>query len=130
MSRLLLDFVPSRATVLGSGRRDGNWNAPTPHQRSGRGFDLPACASRAEVASARQQSERGEYRLLTGNEIGVLLAHYLLVDDPKPANDRLVITTIVSSPLLSVIARELEVRYDETLTGFKWIVDILKRSNR
>ena len=66
---------------------------------------------------------RGDYRLLTGNEIGVLLAHYLLVDDPKPAADRLVLTTIVSSPLLSVIARELDVRYDETLTGFKWIAN-------
>ncbi|GAC1354569.1 MAG: phospho-sugar mutase [Polyangiales bacterium] len=66
---------------------------------------------------------QGSFVALTGNEIGVLLAHYLLVDDPKPAKDRLVLTTIVSSPLLSVIARELGVRYEETLTGFKWIAN-------
>jgi phosphomannomutase len=34
---------------------------------------------------------------------------------------RLVITTIVSSPMLGVIARKLGVAYEETLTGFKWI---------
>lgn len=66
---------------------------------------------------------RGGHALLTGNEIGIVLAHYLLVDDPNPPADRLVLTTIVSSPLLGVMARELGVRYDETLTGFKWIAN-------
>jgi len=65
----------------------------------------------------------GGYTLLSGNEIGVLLAHYLLTDDPNPLGDRLAITTIVSSPLLSVMAKKLGVRYDETLTGFKWIAN-------
>jgi phosphomannomutase len=63
---------------------------------------------------------RGTYRALTGNEIGVLLAHYLLTE-AIPSGDRLVMTTIVSSPLLGVMANKLGVRYDETLTGFKWI---------
>jgi phosphomannomutase len=34
-----------------------------------------------------------------------------------------VITTIVSSPCLGGIAKELGVRYAETLTGFKWIAN-------
>src|SRR5262249_24342069 len=35
--------------------------------------------------------------------------------------DRLVVATLVSSPMLGVMARSLGVRYEETLTGFKWI---------
>lgn len=63
----------------------------------------------------------GHYVTLSGNEIGVLLGHHRLVDDPRPAADRSVITTIVSSPMLGHIASQLQVRYAETLTGFKWI---------
>lgn len=87
-------------------------------------------ADRLAVAyrEGRGKGGAGSLRLLTGNELGVLLAHHRLVDDPAvrggaPAADRLVITTIVSSPLLGVIARDLGVRYEETLTGFKWIAN-------
>ncbi len=62
----------------------------------------------------------GEYLQLTGNEVGVLLGHYLLTE--KPSNKpRAVIASIVSSPLLGRIAADLGVHYEETLTGFKWI---------
>lgn len=64
---------------------------------------------------------------LSGNEVGVLLGHYLLADDPAAGGDRLAITTIVSSPLLGVICRALGVRYAETLTGFKWIANMAMR---
>lgn len=69
------------------------------------------------------RGRNGQFVMLTGNEIGVLLGHHRLVDDPKPHADRLVITTIVSSPQLGSIAGELGVRYAETLTGFKWIAN-------
>lgn len=65
----------------------------------------------------------GRYRMLTGNEIGVLLGHHRLTDDPAPAEHRMVITTIVSSPQLGAIAQALGVEYAETLTGFKWIAN-------
>lgn len=65
----------------------------------------------------------GGFVALNGNELGVLLGHYLLADDPHPARDRLAITTIVSSPLLGMICKALGVRYAETLTGFKWITN-------
>lgn len=66
---------------------------------------------------------RGEdYVQLTGNEVGALLGHWLLTENP-PAGDKLVATTIVSSPLLGRIARTMNVRYAETLTGFKWIAN-------
>jgi phosphomannomutase len=62
------------------------------------------------------------WRQLTGNEFGVLLGHYLLTEKPV-SGPRVVIASIVSSPLLGRIAASLGVRYEEVLTGFKWIAN-------
>lgn len=59
---------------------------------------------------------------LTGNQVGVLLGHYLLTEGPK-GEDRLVLASCVSSPQLGAIAEALGVAYEETLTGFKWIAN-------
>lgn len=63
----------------------------------------------------------GSYRMLSGDQIGVLLADYLLSEGPQ--DDRLVATTIVSSSLLEKMAAATGVAYRETLTGFKWIAN-------
>ena len=62
----------------------------------------------------------GRWRMLRGDETGVLLGGYVLstVDTADP----LVATTIVSSSLLGKMARAQGARYAETLTGFKWLV--------
>jgi phosphomannomutase len=61
----------------------------------------------------------GGWRQLSGNQIGVLMADFLLehagVDDP------LVIQSIVSSPMLASVAAAHGAAYERTLTGFKWI---------
>jgi phosphomannomutase len=77
----------------------------------------------ADRLAVAVRDESGRWVQLTGNEVGALFGYYLLVDDPRPAQDRLVVTSIVSSPLLGVMARELGVRYEEVLTGFKWIAN-------
>ena len=59
------------------------------------------------------------YRVLSGDQVGVLLADYLLEVGPK--DTRMVATTIVSSQLLGFLARQAGADYRETLTGFKWI---------
>ncbi len=66
----------------------------------------------------------GGWRTLTGDQVGALLGAYLLdAAPPGPGpDDRLVVTTIVSSTLLSRIAAAAGAQYAETLTGFKWIV--------
>jgi phosphomannomutase len=64
--------------------------------------------------------EDGEWRRLTGNEVGVLLADAVL--STTTGADRLVVTTIVSSPQLARMAAAAGVHYAETLTGFKWVV--------
>jgi phosphomannomutase len=80
-------------------------------------------ADRLAVAVPRVESPG--YLQLTGNQVGVLLGHYLLTERPiKEGKRRVVMATIVSSPLLGAIARSLGVRYEETLTGFKWIANL------
>jgi phosphomannomutase len=76
--------------------------------------------------------EHGRYVQLTGNQLGALLGHYLLVErapaapaagDARAVRPRAVLASIVSSPLLGRIAADLGVHYEETLTGFKWIAN-------
>jgi phosphomannomutase len=62
----------------------------------------------------------GDYRMLTGDEVGALLGEHVIRQ--TSGEDRLVATTIVSSSLLGKIAAEYGVHYAETLTGFKWIM--------
>jgi len=66
---------------------------------------------------------QGKLQMLSGNEVGVLLGHYLLTQKKPRPSKPLVITTIVSSTQLGEIARALGALYDERLTGFKWIAN-------
>jgi phosphomannomutase len=77
----------------------------------------------ADRLAVMARDSAGKLQLLTGNEVGVLLGHYLLTQrKPRPAKP-LVITTIVSSTQLGEIAKALGALYDERLTGFKWIAN-------
>jgi phosphomannomutase len=62
----------------------------------------------------------GGWRRLTGDEIGWLLGDHILRH--TTGDDRLVITTLVSSSMLSRMAAHHGVHFRETYTGFKWIV--------
>ncbi|MBE1533693.1 phospho-sugar mutase [Actinomadura algeriensis] len=68
------------------------------------------------------------WRPLTGDEVGGLLAEHVLRH--TSGDDRLVVTTIVSSSLLGKIARAHGVRFAESLTGFKWIMKAGTRADR
>ncbi len=63
--------------------------------------------------------DAGGWRRLTGDEIGVLLADWML--RLRPQGRSLVATSVVSSSMLAVMARDAGVEFVETLTGFKWI---------
>lgn len=70
----------------------------------------------------------GEYQLINGNQIGSLLTYYVLsckkaAGALKP-NDYIV-KTIVTSNLFSDIAKSFDVNYYETLTGFKFIGEVM-----
>jgi phosphomannomutase len=62
----------------------------------------------------------GGWRMLRGDQTGVLLGEYLLTRPDRDA-DPLVATSIVSGSLLRKVAAEHGARYAETLTGFKWL---------
>jgi phosphomannomutase len=57
------------------------------------------------------------WRMLRGDEVGVLLADWLLRKGIRGTYA----TTIVSSTMLSAMAARHQVGFAETLTGFKWI---------
>src|SRR6185503_8395506 len=76
----------------------------------------------ADRLAVAVKDETDGFRLLSGNELGLLLAHYLLTERP-PSGPKVVMTTVVSSSLLRRIAEGFGVEYAETLTGFKWIAN-------
>jgi phosphomannomutase len=61
----------------------------------------------------------GSWRRLGGDEVGWLLADHILAH--TTGDDRLVVTTLVSSSLLGDMAKSYGVHAKETYTGFKWI---------
>lgn len=65
----------------------------------------------------------GKFVALSGNQVGVLLADFLLRRHRASGDNRtpLVVQSVVSSPLLRAIAEDYGARYERTLTGFKWI---------
>jgi phosphoglucomutase len=77
-------------------------------------------ADRTGIAVPHQ----GQYVLLSGNEVGVLLSDWLArraKDAGQDVRDKLVVTTIVSSTMLDALAREHGFELRRTLTGFKYI---------
>lgn len=72
----------------------------------------------------------GEYALLTGNQTGALLLHYLLSQKKEkgvlPANG-VVLKTIVTSEIGAQIARSFGLQVVDTLTGFKFIGEKIKQ---
>jgi phosphomannomutase len=81
------------------------------------------------AAALPDPSGRG-YRMLSGNEIGALLADDAIEHAATGGKRKLVVTTVVSSSFLSRMARDRDVAYRETLTGFKWIADEAIRVER
>lgn len=60
-----------------------------------------------------------KWRVLHGDEIGAIFAKYLI--ETGKLKNKSVANSLVSSTILSKIAQKHGVRFEETLTGFKWI---------
>ncbi len=68
------------------------------------------------------RSNDGDWRALTGDQVGAALCHYLLhLKEPPAGPDALVVSTVVSSRLAGAIAAAAGAHAVETLTGFKWL---------
>lgn len=73
------------------------------------------------LAVAAPQSD-GQWHILSGNDVGALLCDYLL-QRTEPHPKRLVLSTVVSSPLIGSIAQAHGAHWEQTLTGFKWLMN-------
>ncbi len=66
----------------------------------------------------------GEYQLITGNQMGVLLADYIITSRKNlgsmPKNPAM-IRSIVTSPMADRLCEKNNIKLVECLTGFKWI---------
>jgi phosphomannomutase len=74
----------------------------------------------ADRLAAAVPDGHGGWQTLTGNQIGVLLADYLLARAPRSPQP-LCVQSVVSSPMLASICDAHGARLERTLTGFKWI---------
>ncbi len=66
------------------------------------------------------------YELLTGNQLGALLLHYLLSTKKSKGilpDNGIMLKTIVTSELGAMIAKQFGVTTENTLTGFKYIAE-------
>ncbi|KFZ38095.1 phosphoglucomutase [Shewanella mangrovi] len=84
---------------------------------------LIACANDPDADRLAVAVKRGsDYQQLTGDQVGLLLGHYLL--SKATPQQRLVGTTIVSSSMLAAVAQAAGGKCFTTLTGFKWLTNV------
>lgn len=125
--------MPAPAVVAEQQQPDGSFpTVPFPNPEEPGAMDLlmaRAAAVGANVALANDPdadrlgvaipTSGGGWRRLGGDEVGWLLADHILRH--TTGDDRLVVTTLVSSSLLSRMATAHGATCKETFTGFKWI---------
>ena len=78
--------------------------------------------------SVRDKS--GQYIMLSGNEMGILFTDYILsqkANRDELKDNSVVISTVVSTRLTKEIAKKYNVKYLTTLTGFKYIGELINQ---
>ena len=72
--------------------------------------------------------DNGEYKLMTGNEVGAMLCEYLLSqlkEKGRLPEKPVVVKTIVTTPLISAVCKEYGAEMADLLTGFKYIGELV-----
>jgi len=78
------------------------------------------------------RTSTGDYQVLTGNQIGLLVMDYILAAKQRSGQllpGSFVVTTIVSTKLTRKIAAYYGVKLFEVLTGFKFIAEIIQNED-
>ena len=73
---------------------------------------------------------KGEFQILNGNQTGSLLIYYLLKkwqENKKITGNQFVVKTIVTTDLIEEIAKKFNVECYSTLTGFKYIAELIQK---
>jgi phosphoglucomutase len=87
-------------------------------------------ADRFGIAMPSTNSPDGSYTLVTGNQIGVLLADYIflsLTELERMPKKAAMINSIVTTGMQKKVAEYYGAECYECLTGFKWIADVMRR---
>ena len=82
-------------------------------------------ADRVGIAA---KNPKGEFQLLNGNQTGAMLVYYLLKKRKEIGlkGNEYIGKTIVTTELINDIASHFGVNCYDTLTGFKWIADLIR----
>ncbi|WP_235296284.1 phospho-sugar mutase [Portibacter marinus] len=74
------------------------------------------------------RNNKDEMVLLNGNQTMIVMVDFLLKKKKEKGleGNEFIASTIVSTPMLRVIAEDYNVEYKEVLTGFKWIAKLIK----
>ena len=115
-------------------RQDGNFpTCPAPNPETEAALELAIARARKEnadlIVATDPDCDRvgvavrhsGGYKVLSGNEVGLLLMEYILSGRKPSARTPVVVKTIVTSDLAYEIARAYGAEVVEVLTGFKYI---------
>jgi len=84
----------------------------------------------ADRVGVAVKDSSGEFRLLNGNQVGSLLTYYklsVLSDKKIIRKNSYIAKTIVTTDLIKQIADSYHIKTYETLTGFKYIADVIRK---
>lgn len=70
---------------------------------------------------------KGEWKYLTGNEMGLIFAHYVL-SNKKFEKSPFIVSTYVSTYLTDKIASHFGAKVYRTPTGFKWLGNVIEKT--
>ena len=79
------------------------------------------------------KDEKNDYKVLTGNETGILLTEYIiksLKENDKLPRNGVVVKTIVTTELIKKIALDYDIEVIDVLTGFKYIGEKIEEFNK
>lgn len=132
-----VDVVPEQE------KPDGNFpTTPYPNPEFPKAFELGIALAEktpydlilatdpdADRVGIAVRGEDGDFRLMTGNEVGCMLLYYILSRKSamgRLQNDPIAVKSVVSSDLATKIAERFGCRMINVLTGFKYIGEQIK----
>lgn len=87
-----------------------------------------ACDPDGDRYAAVIPNENGEFELLNGNQTGALIIYYLLSkwrEHGRLTGSQFTVNTIVTTDLITEISKGFGVKSYSTLTGFKYIAEVI-----
>lgn len=84
----------------------------------------------ADRLGAAVRMPNGDYQVLTGNQLGSIMIHYILEAHPQAGTlpqNAAVLKSIVSSELATAIAEKYNTKMFNVLTGFKFIAEKIQQ---